>query len=133
MLWAKQFQTQWKRSGPKMKPSSLYVGLRVCVMALSLSLLSLAAIPALAQNTNSGAPPATTNQSGAATQQSTRQTTTSTTTQQTQPAAPPAQTTRVETRETGTSPTLYWVIGLGVLALVVIVAIVALGKRNRDV
>jgi beta-lactamase regulating signal transducer with metallopeptidase domain len=92
-------------------------------LALCLGLLTLAAIPALAQNNNAN---------GGATQQSSGQTTTTTTTQQTQ-AAPPAQTTRVVERETATSPTLYWVIGLGVLALVVIVAIVALGKRsNRE-
>jgi beta-lactamase regulating signal transducer with metallopeptidase domain len=108
-----------------MRASSLCAALRACVLALCLCLLTLAAIPALAQNNNANG--------GAATQQSSGQTTTTTTTQQTQ-AAQPAQTTRVVERETGTSPTLYWVIGLAVLALVVIVAIVALGKRsNREV
>jgi hypothetical protein len=103
-----------------MRASSLCGALRTGVLALCLGLLTLAAIPALAQN----------NANGGATQQSSGQTTTTTTTQQTQ-AAPPAQTTRVVERETATSPTLYWVIGLGVLALVVIVAIVALGKHSN--
>jgi carbohydrate-binding DOMON domain-containing protein len=106
-----------------MKACHLSAALRVCVLALSLSLL---AIPALAQNSNTN--------SGAATQQSSGQTTTTTTTQQSQATQQPAQTTRVVERESATSPTLYWVIGLAVLALVVIVAIVALGKRsNREV
>jgi carbohydrate-binding DOMON domain-containing protein len=119
-----------------MKPLRVPGALRVCALALSLCCLPLLAIPALAQNT----------QGNSSASQSTRQTTTNSTTQ-TQPApqpaqtttssttttqqtSQPAQTTRVVERDGAASPTLYWVIGLGVLALVVIVAIVALGKRR---
>jgi carbohydrate-binding DOMON domain-containing protein len=118
-----------------MKPLCVPGALRVCVLALSLCCLPLLAIPALAQtgNTQSNTSASqTTRQTTTQTQPAPQpaQTTTSSTTTTTQQASQPAQTTRVVERDSAASPTLYWVIGLGVLALIVIVAIVALGKRR---
>ena len=100
-----------------MKASRLRMGLRVCVLALCLCMM-----PAAMQAQNNS-------NSGGASQSSSQTTTTTQTTQ----AAPPAQSTRVVTRDsTANNQTLYWILGIGVLALLVIVAIVALSKRSRN-